>query len=541
MKNWRFKVVYFVLLPAIVIAAGVLGYFTYQTAVQLTQLGDKSIAHSILLLVKDRVDSIEKQIIAADEAVFGLINLANPDDANQTWAPQAPEISPSVRAVILLDAHQRLLGYAARASKKDKSRFLKTFQSKIVADLELERQPDYVLKHYHHVYDGQYYLISYKAVRFEGQRRYLIAHHDTGYLVRNVFPELFAGELAGHLYNVVNERNQRVFGQSLDHAGDYVVARRFPTTLYNWRLQIAPREAPLLKSKAQTTRYNQAALIGLSLAVILLGTLFILFAADKERRVNELKSEFIANVSHELKTPLSVIRMFGEMLLTGRVRDRQKQQQYVETICSESERLTVLIENVLDFAVLERGKRRYQMQPHDLFELVAHAIETCRYRFETEGAELRLNQDGEDTTVSVDEQAILLAVVNLVDNALKYGGLTAVQVTVKALPKEVQVLVRDHGPGIAHADLKRVFERFYRARRNSKARGAGIGLTLVKHIAEDHGGRAWAENASDGGAIVAFTVPRTKNGADQTPSPEQPEGNSVTPFQQSQPVERRAN
>jgi two-component system phosphate regulon sensor histidine kinase PhoR len=333
-KRWRFKVVYLVLLPAIVIAACVLGYYTYQTAVQLSLLGEKSISHSILLLVKDRVDSIERQIIAADEAVFGLIDLAHPDQTDQTWAPQAPEISPSVRAVIILDADKRVLGYAARASKKDKYRFLKIFQSQIAPDLELERQPEYVLKHFHHTYDGQYYLISYKTVIFEGQRFYLIAHHDTGYIVRNTFPDLFSGELAGQLYNVVNERNQRVFGPSLDHAGDYVVARRFPTTLYNWRLQIAPREAPLLASQKQTTRFNQAALIGLSLAVILLGTLFVLYAADKERRLNELKSEFIANVSHELKTPLSVIRMFGEMLLTGRVRDRQKAQQYIETICS---------------------------------------------------------------------------------------------------------------------------------------------------------------------------------------------------------------
>jgi signal transduction histidine kinase len=204
--------------------------------------------------------------------------------------------------------------------------------------------------------------------------------------------------------------------------------------------------------------------------------------------------------------------------------------------------LTVLIENVLDFAVLERGKPRYQMQNYDLYELVMQAVETCRHRFETEGAELRLIRSGSgEAQVSVDEQAILLAVVNLVDNALKYGGLTPVHVMVKALPNEVQVLVRDHGPGIPDADLKRVFERFYRTRHNAKARGAGIGLTLVKHIAEDHGGRAWAENASDGGAMVGFTVPRNRAGSAKVPAPERSEEPSEVATDPPESVERRVS
>jgi two-component system phosphate regulon sensor histidine kinase PhoR len=510
MEQWRFRVVYLVLLPAIAVAAGVLGYYAYQTADQLRRLGEKSIAHSILLLVENGVDRLENRIITTDNAIFRTVDFERPRRSLRTWRAAAEKNTPSVIAVIVLDSTKEVLAYSARISRKDKDRFLEVFLEETVPDLKLEELSYNRLKHLHRSYDDRNFLISYKAVRHEGDRFYTVAHYDVGFLVRNVFPKLFVSETGKQLYNVVDEENQRVFGPSLYHAGDYVVSRRFPTTLYNWRLQVAPREAPLLESKERTSGYYQAALIGLSLGIILLGTVFVLLAADKERRLNALKSEFIANVSHELKTPLSVIRMFGEMLMTGRVRDDGKRQQYLESICSESIRLSGLIENVLDFAVLERGKPRYQMQDRDLADLVSRAIETFRYRFEREGADVVFKIDGDAPLVRVDEQAILLAIINLLDNAVKYGGATPVEVTVETLDEEVQIRVHDHGPGIPSADLKRVFERFYRTRKNPKTRGTGIGLTLVKQIAEDHKGRAWAENAPEGGALVGFSLPRRR-------------------------------
>src|SRR5690606_3258356 len=136
------------------------------------------------------------------------------------------------------------------------------------------------------------------------------------------------------------------------------------------------------------------------------------------------------------------------------------------------------------------------------------AIETLRFRLEREGMEVKVSAAEDIPLLRFDEHAILLAVMNLLDNAVKYGGSEgAVEVAIDLGRRHVYVHVRDHGPGIPPGEHRRVFERFYRARRDTQTRGSGIGLALVKRIVEGHGGRAWAEDAPGGGAIVSFSLP----------------------------------
>jgi len=507
MASARLRFVYWVVLPMTLAAIGVLAYYSLQTAAQFERLGEQSIADSSLSHARDKVGQLERLIIAADNRVFSSIDLERLNTIDERWRTRAEQLSPSVRAVAVLNGAQQILALSSRTSADERGTYSHLLRTKLIADLELESLEYNRLKHLHRVYDDKVFLISYKAIRHRGQRLYVTAHHDVGYLVREVFPELFS--LGGEqLLNVIDGDNQRVFGANMTDAGDYVVAYRFPTTLYGWRLQVAPRTAPLLEAKGRTSRFNQFALIALCLAIILVAVLVTAYVADKERRLATLKSEFIANVTHELKTPLSVIRMFSEMLLTQRVSTDEKRQEYLNIICSESERLSSLIQNVLDFAALERGKQRYAMADSDVGELVGRAIEAFRYRFEREGSTVKYDSSGDTPLGRVDEQSILLAVINLLDNAVKYGAGTTVEVGVHAGPEQITISVRDHGGGIPRADLKRVFDRFYRTGSDTTVRGSGIGLSLVKHIAEAHHGRAWAENAQDGGAIVSITIPR---------------------------------
>ena len=162
---------------------------------------------------------------------------------------------------------------------------------------------------------------------------------------------------------------------------------------------------------------------------------------------------------------------------------------------------------MLDFSALEGGKGPYRLKQGDLGEAVGRALEAFHYRSEQDGVEISLESDEELPPVLIDQEAIALAVINLLDNAVKYGAQSPVEL--RLIPKRysIDVTVRDHGPGIPSDALRRVFERFYRGRHENPTRGSGIGLSLVKHIAQAHGGRAWARNAPDGGAIVGFTVP----------------------------------
>jgi two-component system, OmpR family, phosphate regulon sensor histidine kinase PhoR len=504
--DWSGRVVYLVLIPAIVIAAGVLGYYSLQSAQQYAQMSEQSVLSTTLLLVDEKVDRIEQMVISADEAVFHLVDPREPHEFEESWPPLADRLSPSVRSVVVLDDGGNVMGYQCRCTEQEREDFLKVFTERILGDLALHEAPEGQLRHLHRTYGDLSYLVSYRALRHEGRRIYVAAHHDTGYIVREVFPDIFVNEDRERRWNVVDEDNHLIYGPRVVRAGDYLVGRSFPTTFYGWRMQVAPKAAPALREGDQTRRYTETSLIGLALAVLLLGIGFLIYAATKESRVNALRSEFIANVSHELKTPLSVVRMFSEMLLTDRVRDDKKRRQYLETILRESERLSALIENVLDFSAIERGKEAYEFREGDLGEVVGRAIETYRSRLEP-GFPITLERKGDIPTARFDEQALLLALLNLLDNAVKYGNGSPVTVTIERGRRHVYLRVRDEGPGIPSEHHKRVFERFFRVRgAGSEIRGSGIGLALVKRIAEAHGGRAWVETPDGGGAQVSFSV-----------------------------------
>ncbi len=266
----------------------------------------------------------------------------------------------------------------------------------------------------------------------------------------------------------------------------------------------------------QNRRSLELAMVGLSCVVIVAGVATILLAAEKERRISALKSEFVANVSHELKTPLALVRMFGEMLQSGRVASEAKRQEYLSIIVNETERLSGLIENVLDFAKVERGRGAYELADGDVGEAVTHAATVLRYRAEREGVELLVDVES-GLVAKIDDRAVQLAVINLIDNALKYApNGKEIQVRAGREGRDIAIRVTDSGPGVPPEDRERIFERFVRGARPDApqttekearpVRGSGIGLALVKHIAESHGGRAWVD---------ATTLPasRTPEGA----------------------------
>jgi two-component system phosphate regulon sensor histidine kinase PhoR len=225
-----------------------------------------------------------------------------------------------------------------------------------------------------------------------------------------------------------------------------------------------------------------------------------------------LKSELVANVSHELKTPLSLVRMFGEMLYTGRVESEEKRRQYLQIVVSESERLGGLIENVLDFARVERGKAAFDLKRTALVPAVLRAVELSRARAEHEEITVEVHLLADAPLVDIDERSIEVALLNLLDNAIKYAGAGGhIEVSLQRKGIWLRLSVSDRGPGIEGADRRRIFERFVRGKQAGGTRGSGIGLALVRQIAVVHGGDAWVEPNDPQGARFVVTIPIPKD------------------------------
>jgi len=354
MEGSRFRVVYLILVPAILVAAAILGYYTIRSSRDYAQLGEQTIAQSLLSVAEQRVERIEGYITVADHTVFRLVNPNDSSTLDTVWLPQAATQTPSVRSVLLLDPDGNIIQWASREDKKDRRAFLRVFRQYLLKSLELDGTEPNLLRHLHEHVDDRDYLLSYRAyATLAGQVTFIVAVHDTRYLVDEVFPTMFASDETTPLYNIVDESNQIVFGPDLSEAGVYTVDHRFPRTLYRWRLQVAPRQAARLQARGRSRMQGELTLPVMSFAIILLGAIFFIYSAEKERRLNQLKSELMANVSHELKTPLSVVRMFADMLRSGRVPSDARRLEYLDIICRESERLTSLIDNVLDFSALE--------------------------------------------------------------------------------------------------------------------------------------------------------------------------------------------
>jgi two-component system phosphate regulon sensor histidine kinase PhoR len=359
----------------------------------------------------------------------------------------------------------------------------------------------------HKSYRGQSYLVSHWETEHKGRLYLMVVWHDVPRIVHDVFPELYSDAQQSRV-NVVDSDGRIVFGPPLSRGG-LTLGRQFETTLYKWTLNVTMNSAAELAAAVARRRLLEMVLVALSGMVVIAGIIVILVAAERERKLSNLKSDFVANVSHELKTPLALVRMFGELLQSGRADSEAKRTQYLQIIVSESDRLASLIDNVLDFAKVERGQAAYDFSQGSLPDVVARAVEACRVRAERENIVLELDTAPGLPPVWLDERAIEIAIINLVDNALKYAAdAPSVAITLTRAGNLLEVRVSDQGPGIALEDRKRIFERFVRGKTaaGKQVRGSGIGLALVKHIAEAHGGTVRIEDNQPKGATFVFTL-----------------------------------
>jgi signal transduction histidine kinase len=214
-------------------------------------------------------------------------------------------------------------------------------------------------------------------------------------------------------------------------------------------------------------------------------------------------------VSHELRTPLALIRLYAETLEMGRLKNPEKYHEYYQIIRKESERLSSLINNILDFSRIEAGRKEYDFRETDLRELVCNTMESYRYQIEQQGFTLEEKIDPVPP-MKVDREAVTRSLVNLVNNALKYSqDQKYIGVNLYRDNGSVKLEVVDHGIGIPKIEQPKIFEKFYRVGdplvHNTK--GSGLGLSLVQHIVHAHGGAVQVESTPGRGSKFIISIP----------------------------------
>lgn len=256
--------------------------------------------------------------------------------------------------------------------------------------------------------------------------------------------------------------------------------------------------------------------IGLMMAAILViailaGGSLLLWQARSSAADAAQKTSFVANVSHEFKTPLTTIRLYSELLEQGRVAEGEKRGEYLRTIGRETQRLARLVNNVLDFSRLEQGRKKYQLAPLDLSAALGQLLDAHEPRIAESGLELKRNLPVEAVSVTTDRDAVEQIVLNLLDNACKYAaaGGEVLVVLRPLLSVGVEVCVADRGPGVPAAHRERIFEKFHRVDDTLTAEkgGAGLGLSIARQLARGLGGELRYEARSGGGAEFVLYLP----------------------------------
>jgi signal transduction histidine kinase len=251
-------------------------------------------------------------------------------------------------------------------------------------------------------------------------------------------------------------------------------------------------------------------LLLLMAAIAMAGVLFSLRFSLQQMELSNVKSHFVSNITHELKTPLAAIRLYTETLQHGRVKDAEQEHKFLGIIAKESVRLTHLINNILDFSRIEMDRKRYTFEPTAVGDVVKDVLESYSYQLNDKGFTVRTEFDGELPRVRADRDALGQAVLNLIDNAMKYSpDHKEIDVAVRRDGAGVAIAVTDQGIGIPASELKKVFDAFYRVEKGLEhdVKGSGLGLAVVKHVVESHGGRVDVQSRRGAGSTFTIRLP----------------------------------
>jgi signal transduction histidine kinase len=362
--------------------------------------------------------------------------------------------------------------------------------------------------------DESYFLISYSRLRDITSDQFVYAGFcwNLDELKNRKIPEI-AGSLArasGVQVRMIEESEQiDVSGQKDGNPKDAlsVTFRQFP---FPWRLTVTQSALGGLRSSAAKENIFLGILLAIILGLMCLGVFLIVRDVSREEEMTRQKSEFVRNISHELKTPLTLIRLYGETLKERRNLPEKSREEAYEVITKESERLSHMINNVLDFSRIESGGKEFNLKKGHLAGVIQETLESYRHHLEKKGFIIQEEICVDLPQMIFDREAIASILINLLSNAMKFSP-ERKEVSVRLFKNESHAVlqVEDKGRGIPKKEIKKIFRRFYRCDTEavSDSRGSGLGLTIVKHIAEAHKGRMEVESEPGKGSLFSAILP----------------------------------
>jgi len=342
-------------------------------------------------------------------------------------------------------------------------------------------------------------------------------------LVREFFEERFVNPEGAWVIRVTEPGGEVLYENARSRSDDrFEVERPMTAPSYEGvRLQLRYRDRSI-EQEVRRLAITKTALIGFIDLMLLAGLGLVWANVRRELKLSRLKSDFVANVSHELKTPLALIRLFAETLELGRVPSEEKKRQYHGIINKESRRLTQLINNILDFSRIEAGRKEYRFVRADPGAVVRDVVDAYRFPIEHMGFTLDLDVAEDLPEMEIDPEALSQALINLLNNAIKYSPQEkSIRVWARREGDRVLVTVVDRGIGIPKAEHKRIFEKFYRVENSlvHTTKGSGLGLALVQHITEAHGGRVEVTSAPGEGSAFTLSLPAGGEAGTGAPAP----------------------
>lgn len=498
-----------VAMAVIVISTVTLSLVSYHYTVGRENLTETSLVQTNIKLAKQMMDRIEQKLIDNDRILADMIHVDDP----ARWSEMVEAIRSADLNVDQVFLFRAGSNYPLYPPYSESIRNSWGAMRAAVKDLGPEQLALNQVHHLHKERPDNYLFVSYLVKEDVQHTRILVCFLMNKQKLITMLDNYLRDLQTNFYVSIVDFDNVGVYLPPVSRSGKYFYETRFPTTLYKWILQMVPRNYTEIERNMRNQRRTNLFFIVLSMSLTFFSLVVIYAASRRERQLRQLKEDFIGNVSHELKTPLSLIRMFSEILKTGRVRGDQAKQEYYEIIHTESDRMTHLINNLLDFASLERDHKRQHFEKTNIGQLVNKQIEAYRHQDLKDGFRVASEVDPNIPDTLADPNSISMALFNLLDNSVKYSGeLKQIQVRVHQVNGCIDVAVTDNGMGIPEAEQEKIFEKFYRGS-NALARnirGSGIGLSITRHVAEMHGGDVLLTSEPGQGSTFTLRIPIRK-------------------------------